>query len=69
MGRWAYEVVTPFAVRVSFAQVRMIFKLIALISSVVISIRRVASVEANQETAVLKGSRVGIDGRVQFDLH
>ena len=56
-------------VRVSFAQVRVILKPIALVSSVVISIRRVASVEANKETTVLKGSRVGVNGRVQFDLH
>ena len=57
------------SVRVSFAHPRMVLKPIALVSSVVISIRWVASVEANKETTVLKGSRVGVNGRVQFDLH
>ena len=52
------------SVRVSFAQVRVILKPIALVSSVVISIRWVASVEANKEMTVLKGSRVGVNGRV-----
>ena len=59
----------PFPVRVSFSYVGVIFKPTALISCIVVRIIGVAGVEANQETSVLKGSRMGIDRGVQFDLH